>query len=287
MGKRTNVLAPERDRHSAPPTTRERVSLGSVANQRTIDLNADAGESFGPWRMGADEDLLPVLSSVNIACGFHAGDPVTMRRTVQLAHEHGVAIGAHPGYPDTVGFGRRDLAMCPDEVHAAVLYQLGALSAFLRPEGAQLHHVKPHGALHHRIALDADAADAVARAVHDADPDVPLVVLAGPAGRLMRAAAARFGVRTVGEGFPDRAYLADGELAPRSSAGAVLDDPERIAERALWMVLGGEVQAVDGSTVPLQVETVCVHGDGPVAARAARAIRAALQAVGIEVAAYA
>jgi UPF0271 protein len=257
-----------------------------VSSRRTIDINADAGESYGPWRMGADELLFPALTSVNVACGFHAGDPVTIRRTLELADRERVAIGAHPGFPDRDGFGRRDLAMTPDELHAAVLYQLGALAAFLRPSGRRLHHVKPHGALHHRIVRDADAADAVAAAIHAFDPDVPFVVLAGPGGGTMRAAAERHGLPTVQEAFPDRGYLASGHLAPRGSAGSMVTDPEVAADRAVRMVVHGEIESVDGSVTRVEVDTLCIHGDNDGSHAIARAIRAALEAADVEVRAF-
>lgn len=252
----------------------------------TIDINADAGESYGPWRMGADEHLFPSLTSVNVASGFHAGDPVTMRRTVDLAARHGVAVGAHPGFPDRDGFGRRDLAMSPDELRDAVLYQLGALDAFLRPAGGRLHHVKPHGALHHRIVRDESAADAVARAIRDFDPELPFVVLAGPGGELMRRAGADHGLTLVPEAFPDRGYLASGHLAPRSRADALVTDPEAAAARAVRMATGEEIATVDGGVARLEARTLCIHGDNPGAAAIARAIRDALEAAGLDVRAF-
>ena len=252
----------------------------------TIDINADAGESYGLWRMGADEELFPSLTSVNVACGFHAGDPVVMRRTVELARANGVAVGAHPGFPDTGGFGRRDLAMTGDELYAAVLYQLGALEAFLRPAGVRLHHVKPHGALHHRIVRDEAASDAVARAVRDFDPEVPFVVLAGPAGAGMRRSAQRHGLRSVLEAFPDRAYLADGRLAPRGTEGAIVTDPGAVASRAVRMVTQGEVVATDAAVTALEVDTLCIHGDNPGSHEIARAVHEALTAAGVDVTAF-
>ena len=251
-----------------------------------VDINADAGESFGPWPMGADERLFPSLSSVNLACGFHAGDPLTIRRTVRLANELDVAVGAHPGFPDLVGFGRRDLAMSPDELHAAVVYQLGALSAFLCAESLQLHHVKPHGALHHRMIRDADASDAVARAIRDVAPEVPFVVLAGSGGATMQEAASRHGLSTVPEAFPDRAYLADGRLAPRSMEGSSVVDPEEAGRRAVRMATGEPIDAIDGGTTTLRARTLCIHGDNPEAPDIAAAVREALNAAGLEVAAY-
>lgn len=250
---------------------------------KQIDLNADAGESFGPWKMGQDEALFPLLTSVNLATGFHAGDPRTMQKSVRLAKAHGVAVGAHPGFPDLVGFGRRDLAIKPEEAYTDVLYQIGALSAFLKVEGLSLHHVKPHGALYLRMLKDQALAEAVAQAVKDYDPELPLVLLGGT---LMEEAARAVGTRYVREAFPDRAYLSDGRLAPRSMAGAVIRDPERAAERAVAMVLEGEVEALDGGRVRVQAETLCVHGDNAEAVAIARAVRAALEAAGVRLAAY-
>lgn len=252
----------------------------------TIDINADAGESYGAWRMGADEELFPSLTSVNVACGFHAGDPVVMRRTVELAQATGVAVGAHPGFPDTSGFGRRDLAMTADELYPTVLYQLGALEAFLRPVGVRLHHVKPHGALHHRTVRDEEASDAVARAIRDFDPELPFVVLAGPAGAGMRRSARRYGLRSVLEAFPDRAYLPDGRLAPRGAEGAIVTDPGAVARRAVRMASRGEVESTDGAVTTLEVDTLCLHGDAPGSHEIARAVRAALTTAGVAVAAF-
>ena len=250
---------------------------------RTIDLNADAGESFGRWQLGHDEELFPLLSSVNLATGFHAGDPRVMLRSVRLAKRHGVAVGAHPGFPDLVGFGRRDLAASPEEAYTDVLYQIGALSAFLRLEGLPLHHVKPHGALYLRMLRDEALARAVAQAVKDYDPDLPLVLLGGTP---MEEAAKAVGVRYVREAFPDRAYLSDGRLAPRSMEGALIRDPKRAALRAVQMVLEGEIEALDGGRVKVEAETLCVHGDNPEAVAIARAVREALVEHGVEIKAF-
>ena len=249
----------------------------------SIDLNADAGESFGPWKMGSDEELFPLLSSVNLATGFHAGDPLTMQRSIALARRHGVAVGAHPGFPDLVGFGRRDLAVTPEQAYADTLYQIGALAAFLKVDGMALHHVKPHGALYLQMLRNEATAEAVARAVRDYDPELPLVLLPNTH---MEAAAARVGVRYVREAFPDRAYLSDGRLAPRSMEGALIRDPERAAERAVQMVLEGKVAALDGGEVEVRAETLCVHGDNPEAVAIARAVRRALEAAGVDVRSY-
>lgn len=236
--------------------------------------------------MGADERIFPSLTSVNLACGFHAGDPATMVRTVRLARDHGLAVGAHPGLPDLVGFGRREMAVAPADLYALVLYQLGALGAIVGAEGMRMHHVKPHGALHHRIARDPDAAGAVARAARDFDPRIPFVVLGGAGGRIMREAAEEHGLTAVAEAFPDRAYLADGRLAPRSTEGAFLQDPEEVAERAVTMVVRGEVAALDGGTARVEARTLCIHGDGPHAPEVAAAVRRALEHAGVDVRTY-
>ncbi len=250
---------------------------------KTIDLNADAGESFGAWRLGRDGALMPQLTSVNLACGFHAGDAGTMRRSVALALKHGVASGAHPGFPDLLGFGRRDVTASPDEVYADTLYQLGALSAFLRPHGRALHHVKAHGALYLKMLVDVPTAAAVAAAVKDFDPTLPLVVLAGTGGEQMAAVAREAGLRAVLEAFPDRGYLDDGRLAPRSQPGAVVHDPQGVAARALQMARDGTVISLSGKRLELNAETLCLHGDEPNAPASAQAVRTALAGAGIDV----
>ena len=252
----------------------------------SVDLNADAGESFGPWRLGRDAELLPQLSSVNLACGFHAGDPLTMRRSVALALGHGVAIGAHPGYRDLAGFGRRVLHATPDELYADVLYQMGALSAFLRPFGRRLHHVKPHGALYLRMLEHKPTAEAVVAATRDFDAALPLVSLAGPGGEAFAAAARGAGLRVVLEAFPDRGYLDDGTLAPRAEPGALVTDPNEVAARALTLARDGWVAALSGRRLALRAETLCLHGDAPHAPEAAQAVRRALADAGIAVGAY-
>lgn len=248
-----------------------------------IDLNADAGESFGGWKLGHDEELFGLLTSVNLACGFHAGDPPTMRRAVNLAKERGVSVGAHPGFPDMLGFGRRDLEASPDEVYADVLYQIGALSAFLKVQNLALHHVKAHGALYNRAARDGETAKAIARAVHDYGESLPVVALPGSA---LEAQSLASGLRVVREAFPERGYTADGRLAPRGTPGATIHDPAEAARRALKMVLEGRVTATDGREVALRAETLCVHGDNPNAPEIARHIRAALEAEGITIKAF-
>jgi UPF0271 protein len=248
-----------------------------------IDLNADAGESFGSWRMGRDEELFPLVSSVNIACGFHAGDPATMIRSVRLAQGSGAAIGAHPGHPDRVGFGRRELGVDGEQAYADTLYQVGALDGILRSQGGVLHHVKPHGALYLQMLRDEGLARAVAAAVRAFDRQLPILVLAG--SPMQRAAEAE-GVRAVREAFPDRGYLAEGLLAPRSVSGSLIRDPALAAERAVAMAQGDPVAAVDGGEVVLEPQSLCIHGDTPESVEIARAVRLALEAAGVTVQAF-
>jgi 5-oxoprolinase (ATP-hydrolysing) subunit A len=246
---------------------------------RSIDLNADVGEGLGPWPMGADAALIPLVTSVNVACGAHAGDPLTMRRTVRLALEHGVAVGAHPGYPDLVGFGRRELAMTPDELAASVLFQVAALHGVTRAEGGELRHVKPHGALYHRLATDREAARAVVEAIARLDASLAIV---GPPGAVLLAESAAVGMTALAEGFADRAYEADGRLRSRTLPGALLDGPERAAAQAVSIARDGRLIAVDGTEVAIDVATLCVHSDTPRAAAIAAAVRAALLEAGVE-----
>ena len=244
-----------------------------------IDLNADVGESFGAWSIGEDEVLIPLVSSVNVAAGMHAGDPVTIERTVGLAVRSGVAIGAHPGYPDLVGFGRREMALSPTDIEASVLYQVAAVAGFARAAGTTLRHVKAHGALYNRAARDAAAADAIARAVRRFDRSLVLVGLAGSA---LISAGRDAGLAVAEEAFADRAYERDGSLRSRSLDGAVLDDPGAAARQALAIVRGTLV-AGDGTPIAVRADTICVHGDLPGAADRARAVRAALLEAGVEI----
>jgi UPF0271 protein len=248
-----------------------------------IDLNADAGESFGAWSKGRDEELFGLVSTVNLACGFHAGDPSTMLRSVRISSEQGVAVGAHPGHPDLVGFGRRELSSTPEQVHADVLYQIGALDAFVRAEGLELHHVKAHGALYMQMSRDEGLARAVAAAVRAFAEDLPLIVLAGSK---MEQWARAEGVRTVAEAFPDRGYLASGLLAPRGREGSLVREPAKVAERALRMVLGEAFETVDGGQINLEPQTLCIHGDNPESVEIARAVREGLEAGGFSVRAF-
>ena len=246
-----------------------------------MDLNCDIGESFGAWRMGADADVMPWISSANIACGFHAGDFSTMQQTVALAHKHGVAVGAHVSLPDLQGFGRRELRVTPDEAHAMTLYQIGALAAFVRAAGTRLAHVKPHGALYNMAAKDAALAQAIARAVRDFDADLILVGLA--ASELPRAGE-QIGLRVAHEAFADRRYEADRTLTPRRQADAVIDDIDACVAQAVRIVTNGNVETRDGQLVDIRADTICVHGDRPDAAAFARRLREALERNGTVVA---
>ncbi len=243
-----------------------------------IDLNADLGEGFGRWTIGGDEALLDLVTSASIACGFHAGDPQVMVATAAAAAARGVSVGAHPGYPDLVGFGRRDLAATPDQIHCDVLYQIGALHACCLAAGTTVRYVKPHGALYNRAARDAAAANAVAAAVRDADPTL---VLLGLAGSALVAAGRRAGLRVAEEAFVDRNYEADGTLTPRSHPDAVLTDPEFCAGRAVRLVQEGMVTARDGSELRVAAESLCVHGDGRTALALLRQVRGTLASAGI------
>lgn len=245
---------------------------------QTVDLNCDMGESFGAWTMGADLALLPHVSSANIACGFHAGDPTVMRHTVEAALRHGVAIGAHPGLPDLVGFGRRVMEVTPEEAYDLVVYQVGALAGVARACGGRLSHVKAHGALYNMAARRAPLAAAIARAVRDVDDSLRFF---GLSGSVMITEAERVGLVAVHEVFADRSYEADGSLTPRDRPDALLTDVERSAERAVRMVQAGAVVARDGTTIPLRADTICVHGDGAEAAHIAAALRTRLIGAGI------
>jgi len=251
-----------------------------VVGARRIDLNADVGEGFGSWTVGHDEALIPLVTSANIACGFHAGDPLVMTRTVELARRSGVAVGAHPGYPDLAGFGRRDLDMAPDELEAAIVYQLGALAGIARTTGVELQHVKLHGALYNRAAVDARLAAIAAGAVRRFSRELILVGLAGSA---MLTAGAEAGLRVAAEAFADRAYEPDGSLRARRRPDALLRDPKVIARRAVEIARDGRVDSADGTVVELRADTICVHGDTPNASELAAAVRAALEEAGIRV----
>jgi UPF0271 protein len=245
-----------------------------------IDLNCDMGEGYGAWRVGQDDTLLDLVTSANIACGFHAGDPSIMERTVKAALSRGVSLGAHPSLPDLQGFGRRVMAIIPDEAYGLVLYQIGALDAFVRAAGGKLHHIKPHGALYNMAAKDATLADAVARAARDFDPGLILVGLSG--SELLRAGRA-LGLVCASEVFADRGYEPDGSLTPRGSTAAMIEDAEVAVSRVLRMIREGVVCSRTGEDVMVQADTVCIHGDRPKALAFARWLRRALKEEGITV----
>ncbi|MFC6705429.1 LamB/YcsF family protein [Flexivirga alba] len=243
-----------------------------------IDLNADLGESFGRWHLGDDEALLQVVTSANIACGFHAGDPATLVRTCAAAAERGVRIGAQVGYRDLAGFGRRFIDVSAEDLYADVLYQIGALDGIARSVGSRVSYVKPHGALYNTVVHHEEQAAAVVRAVAAAG-GLPILGLPGSA---VLTAASAAGIRAVPEAFADRAYTAEGTLMPRTSPGAVLTDPSAIAKRAVRMALEHEVTAIDGSLVSTSAESICVHGDSPDAVAMATAVRDALVDAGLD-----
>lgn len=249
----------------------------------SMDLNCDLGESFGAYTIGMDAEILPFVTSANIACGFHAGDPLVMQKSVALCKAFGVKVGAHPGLPDLQGFGRRNMAISPAEAEAYVAYQIGALKAFCDAEGLPLHHVKPHGALYNMAAKDRALADAICRAVAGAAPGAVLLALSG--SEMVRAAQA-LGVPVASEVFADRGYRPDGTLVPRGTPGAMVEDEEQAIARVVQMGRQGTVEANDGSVVSIQADSVCVHGDGPKALAFVRRIAAALPASGIEVQAF-
>ena len=249
---------------------------------KRIDLNCDLGESFGAWRMGDDTALLELVSSANIACGFHAGDPTIMQQTVSAAAARNVAIGAHVSLPDLQGFGRREMRVSADEVYAMTLYQLGALAAFCRAAGTALAHVKPHGALYNMAARDRALADAIARAVHRFNPQL---ILFGLAGSALLDAGTALGLPVAAEAFADRRYLADGSLQPRSNTGAVIEDAKTATAQALAIICDGKVIAAHGEAVTLQADTLCLHGDGAHAVQLARQLSAALKHAGVRIAA--
>ncbi|MDO5740143.1 MAG: 5-oxoprolinase subunit PxpA [Ornithinimicrobium sp.] len=248
-----------------------------------IDLNADVGESFGAWRLGDDEAMLQVVTSANVACGFHAGDPLTLKHTCEQAARRGVAIGAQVGYRDLVGFGRRFLDVASDELQADILYQLGALDAMCRAAGTRLSYVRPHGALYHVVATNDGQARALLEALCAYDDSLALL---HQAGSLVARRARLRGVRVVAEAFADRAYLPDGRLIPRGREGAVCHDPEEAAARMVRLVRDGVITAVDGTDVRVDVESICTTGDNAGAAALALAVRSALEAEGIEVNAF-
>lgn len=249
----------------------------------SVDLNADLGEGFGVWTLGDDEAMLDVVTSANVACGFHAGDPLSLIKVCRSAASRGVRIGAQFGYRDLAGFGRRFIDVSPDDLAADVMYQIGALTALATASGSSLSYVKPHGALYNSIVTDEPQARAVAEAVAAVDRTLPVL---GLSGSVFFRMAYEHGLRTVPEAFADRSYQPDGQLVPRKHEGAVLQDIDEITDRVISMVTAGRVTAVDGSTIPIAVESICVHGDSPGAAQTASAVRTRLADEGVTLSAF-
>lgn len=249
-----------------------------------MDLNADLGESFGSWTMGDDASMFRIVSSANVACGFHAGDPLTMLDSCRAAFELDVRVGAHVGYRDLAGFGRRSLDMTFDELFGDVLYQLGALDGMAHAVGASVDYVKPHGALYNRIVRDAEQAEAVVAAVHAYDPGLPVLGLPGSAWLTL---AEESGHPVFREAFVDRAYLSDGTLVPRTQEGAVLHDPDAVVAQAVRLATRKEVLAIDGTVVPVLADSLCIHGDTPGAVNMAAAVREGLEQAGVQIEAFA
>ncbi|MED1799344.1 LamB/YcsF family protein [Brevibacillus porteri] len=249
---------------------------------KTVDLNCDMGESFGAYQLGNDQEILPYITSANVACGFHAGDPGTMRKTVQMALEAGVAIGAHPGFADLVGFGRRNMEISPDEAYELVLYQIGALQAFVRAEGGVMHHVKPHGALYNMAATRPALAESIVLAIYKVNPEL---VLYGLAGSELTRAGEKIGLATAHEVFADRTYQQDGTLTPRSQPNAMITDQQQSLQQVIRMVSKGLVLTQQGVDIPIQADTICIHGDGAHALEFAQSIREALAGAGMTIAA--
>ena len=247
---------------------------------KQVDLNCDLGESFGNYTCGLDAEVIPHISSANVACGFHASDPLVMMKTVALAKRYGVSVGAHPGYPDLVGFGRRNMTVSPVELKAMVQYQIGALQAFCKAQGVALRHVKPHGAMYNMAAKDRKLADAICEAIGEVDSSL---ILLGLSGSQMLEAAKESGLPWASEVFADRAYEDDGSLTPRALPGSVITDEEKAIARVLQMVQEGTVTARSGKTIPIQADSICLHGDGVKAVEFARRIRAELTAAGVEI----
>ena len=243
-----------------------------------IDLNSDLGESFGAYTLGMDEKLMEYITSANVACGWHAGDPLVMQKTIRAAAKNGVAVGAHPGYPDLMGFGRREIKITPEEAYTYVMYQLGALDAFARTEGVKIQHVKPHGALYNQACKDEKLAGAICRAAQAFDRE--LIVLA-PYNSAFRTAAETIGQPFAGEFFADRAYLPDGSLVPRSQPGAVIHDADEACRRVLQMAREGTVTCLDGTELTMRCVSVCVHGDNAEALATVKKIRGALEDDGV------
>ncbi len=250
---------------------------------KSIDLNCDMGESFGRYKLGLDEEVIKEITSANVACGWHAGDPLVMNSTVSMAKENGVGVGAHPGYPDLLGFGRRNMDCTLEEIRNYVIYQIGALQAFCQAHKVKLQHVKPHGNLYLTMLEDEDLAKSVAEAVASVDPQLICLTLAGAKNRNMTRACKALGLKIAYEAFPDRAYTVDGTLVSRRKPGAVIHDPLQAAERALRMARDNEVIAEDGTKISLEVNTLCVHGDTSTAVDLVKKIHQELSADSLEV----
>jgi UPF0271 protein len=255
-----------------------------MSRKNRIDLNSDVGESFGNYKLGLDEEVIPLITSANIACGFHAGDPSVMEKTIALAKKHGVAPGAHPGFPDLMGFGRRNMDATIEEIKDYVAYQIGALQAFAAMEGLAIQHVKPHGALYNMAFENFGIWEAVAEVISTLDKRLILVAMAGPDRDRLEAIGSKYGIRIAFEFFADRAYNPDGSLVSRREPGAVIHDQEKAAERVLKLIREESVIARDGAEIPLTADTVCVHGDNPTAVMLTRKLRETLKAAGVEVA---
>ncbi|AWX56084.1 LamB/YcsF family protein [Brevibacillus brevis] len=249
---------------------------------KTVDLNCDMGESFGAYQLGNDQEILSYITSANVACGFHAGDPATMRKTVRMAVEAGVAIGAHPGFADLIGFGRRNMEISPEEAYDLVVYQIGALQAFVRAEGGVMHHVKPHGALYNMAATRPALAESIALAIYKVNPEL---VLYGLAGSELTRAGEKIGLATAHEVFADRTYQQDGTLTPRSQPNAMITDQQQSLQQVIRMVSEGLVLTQQGVDIPIQADSICIHGDGAHALEFAQSIREALSGAGITIAA--
>ncbi|WGV57110.1 5-oxoprolinase subunit PxpA [Brevibacillus brevis] len=249
---------------------------------KTVDLNCDMGESFGAYQLGNDQEILSYITSANVACGFHAGDPATMRKTVQMALKAGVALGAHPGFADLVGFGRRNMEISPEEAYDLVVYQIGALQAFVRAEGGVMHHVKPHGALYNMAATRPALAESIALAIYKVNPEL---VLYGLAGSELTRAGEKMGLITAHEVFADRTYQQDGTLTPRSQPNAIISDQQQSLQQVIRMVSDGRVLTQQGVDIPIRADSICIHGDGAHALAFAQSIREALSGAGITIAA--
>jgi len=255
----------------------------SLSKKIKIDINSDVGESFGIYKLGLDEEIIPHITSANIACGFHAGDPRVMRKTISLAKQYGVEVGAHPGFPDLLGFGRRNIDATPEEIQDYILYQTGALKTFALSQGIRLQHVKAHGSLYNMAAANHRIMEAIAESVAKMDRELILLVSASSQREPLLEIGERYGLRIAFEAFADRAYQSDGSLVSRKEKGAVIEDHEVVVTRALKMALEGKVFAVDETEIELKADTLCVHGDNPAAVQMVKRIREGLRTAGVEV----